>query len=105
MGSVEFRDVSFGYPGSTVQTVRNVSFKVEAGQTLAIIGPTGCGKSPVAKLMQRIYDVDSGQILVDGIDVRDYSREALEKVHEDIELFAKKEGLTAHANSIAVRFE
>ncbi|MBR4504317.1 MAG: ABC transporter ATP-binding protein [Candidatus Methanomethylophilaceae archaeon] len=76
-GTIEFRDVSFGYPGSNVQTIKNISFGVGKGQTLAIIGPTGCGKSTVAKLMQRIYDADSGQILIDGTDVRDYSREAL----------------------------
>ncbi|MBR4227468.1 MAG: ABC transporter ATP-binding protein [Candidatus Methanomethylophilaceae archaeon] len=77
-GEIEFRNVSFSYPGSSAKVLDDVSFKVSEGQTLAIIGPTGCGKSTVVKLMQRIYDVSSGQIFVDGMDVREYRRDSLE---------------------------
>ena len=77
-GEIEFRNVSFSYPGSSAKVLDDVSFKVAKGQTLAIIGPTGCGKSTVVKLMQRVYDVSSGQILVGGMDVREYRRDSLE---------------------------
>ncbi len=77
IGEIEFRNVSFSYPGSDAKVLDDVSFKVSRGQTLAVIGPTGCGKSTVVKLMQRIYDASSGQVLVDGLDVKRYRREAL----------------------------
>lgn len=77
-GEIEFRNVSFRYPENDAEVLRDVSFKIGRGQTLAIIGPTGCGKSTVVKLMQRIYDADSGNVIVDGVDVREYRRESLE---------------------------
>ncbi len=77
-GEIEFRNVSFRYPENDAEVLRGVSFKIGRGQTLAIIGPTGCGKSTVVKLMQRIYDADSGNVIVDGVDVREYRRESLE---------------------------
>jgi ABC-type multidrug transport system, ATPase and permease components len=70
-GEIEFRSVSFSYPnGETV--LKDISFKVKPGQTVAIVGQTGAGKTSLAKLINRTYDVTSGQILVDGIDVRDW---------------------------------
>ena len=76
-GTVEFRNVSFRYPGAGGDALKDVSFKVGKGQTLAIIGPTGSGKTTLAKLMLRIYDAGSGEVLVDGKEVGRYRREAL----------------------------
>ena len=76
-GSVEFRDVSFRYPGSESDAISGVSFKAEPGQTVAIVGPTGCGKSSLAALIPRLYDATSGQVLVDGVDVRDFAQKDL----------------------------
>ncbi|MBO4763518.1 MAG: ABC transporter ATP-binding protein [Candidatus Methanomethylophilaceae archaeon] len=76
-GTVEFRNVSFRYPGAGGDALKDVSFKVGKGQTLAIIGPTGSGKTTIAKLMLRIYDAGSGEVLVDGKEVGRYRREAL----------------------------
>ena len=75
-GSVEFRDVSFGYdPGQLV--LRNLSFRVEPGQTVALVGPTGSGKSSAMALVHRFYDVTEGQVLVSGHDVRDLTQASL----------------------------
>ncbi|MEK7786809.1 MAG: ABC transporter ATP-binding protein, partial [Chloroflexota bacterium] len=75
-GAIEFRNVSFGYfPDSPA--LENVSFKVEPGQTVAIVGQTGAGKSTLSKLVNRIYDITSGSVLVDGVDVRDWHIESL----------------------------
>ena len=77
-GTMEFRNVSFSYPGSEGQNVlENISFRLESGQTLGIIGATGSGKSSLAHLIPRFYDVTAGQILVDGVDVKDYELTAL----------------------------
>lgn len=76
-GTVEFRDVSFTYPDSREPTLEHVSFKAEAGQTVAFIGSTGSGKSTLVNLVPRLYDVTSGQVLVDGVDVRDCDLTAL----------------------------
>ena len=69
-GSVEFRGVTFTYPGAEEPVIRDVSFKTGPGQVTAIIGRTGCGKSSVVKLVPRMYDVTCGHVLVDGVDVR-----------------------------------
>ncbi|KRM01326.1 ATP-binding cassette domain-containing protein [Limosilactobacillus gastricus] len=71
-GQVEFKHVSFTYPGSQEKSLSDVSFTVEAGSTLAIIGATGSGKTTLVNLINRLYDVTDGQVLVDGQDVRDY---------------------------------
>ena len=78
-GTVEFRDVSFRYPDGQTNVLSNVSFKAKKGQTVAFIGATGCGKSTVVNLVSRFYDVSSGQVLVDGHDVRDYKKNELAK--------------------------
>ncbi len=72
-GTVEFRNVSFSYPGSDRTAVEGISFRVEKGRTLAIIGSTGSGKTSLVNLIPRFYDAGSGQVLVDGRDVREYS--------------------------------
>jgi ATP-binding cassette subfamily B protein len=68
-GDVEFRDVHFRYPGSMTETLRGVSFRVVAGQTVAILGTTGSGKSTLVNLIPRFYDPTEGAVLLDGIDV------------------------------------
>lgn len=76
-GSVEFRDVGFCYPGSKRPVLEHVNLKIRPGETVAIMGATGCGKTSLANLIPRFYDVESGAVLVDGIDVRDYNQQAL----------------------------
>ena len=76
-GQVEFRDVTFRYSKNSEAVVEHVTFKAEAGQTVAFIGSTGSGKSTLVNLIPRFYDVSAGQILVDGIDVQDYNLEEL----------------------------
>eukprot|EP00741_Cyanophora_paradoxa_P005098 tig00000857_g4940.t1 len=89
-GAVEFRDVTFGY-GAGRNELQNVSFRVEPGRTLAIVGPTGSGKSTVLRLLFRAYDPHSGSVLVDGRDVRDVTQESLRRhigvVPQDTVLF------------------
>lgn len=75
-GDVEFRNVSFDF-ASTTQGVRNVSFHARAGQTVAIVGPTGAGKTTLINLLQRVYDPQSGQILIDGHDIAKVTRKSL----------------------------
>ena len=76
-GSLEFRDVTFSYPGAEAPAISNISFSARAGEVVAIIGGTGSGKSTLINLIPRFYDVDSGSILVDGVDVRDVEQESL----------------------------
>lgn len=71
-GTIEFKNVSFRYPGASEYALRNVSFRIESGQTVAFIGSTGCGKTSVINLIPRLYDASQGQILVNGVDVREY---------------------------------
>lgn len=76
-GRIEFRDVSFSYPGTGKPILQHVNLNISPGETIAIMGATGCGKSTLINLIPRFYDVTSGQILVDGVDVRDYDQQAL----------------------------
>lgn len=76
-GQVEFRDVTFRYSKNSEAVVEHVTFKAEAGQTVAFIGSTGSGKSTLVNLIPRFYDVSAGQILVDGVNVQDYNLEEL----------------------------
>lgn len=77
VGEVEFRNVSFSYPGSSENEISNISFKVEKGETLAIIGATGSGKTTVINLIPRLYDCTEGEVLVDGVNVKEYKLDAL----------------------------
>ncbi len=73
-GSIEFRNLSFRYyKNSEEKVLDNISLKIPAGSTVGIIGSTGCGKSTLVSMIPRLYDADEGQVLVDGVDVRDYS--------------------------------
>lgn len=91
-GAVEFKNVTFGYvEGNPV--LHDVSFKIEAGQTVAVVGQTGAGKSTVTKLLNRTYDVDAGAVLVDDVDTRDWNLAALRSqisvIEQDIFLFSR----------------
>ncbi len=76
-GTLEFRNVSFRYPGASEDAVHDISFTASPGQTVAIIGATASGKTSLVSLIPRFYDVTSGSILVDGVDVRDYDTSVL----------------------------
>jgi ATP-binding cassette subfamily B protein len=78
-GHVEFKDVHFGYNEDKI-VINNFSAEAQAGQKVAIVGPTGAGKTTMVKLLMRFYDVNSGSILVDGHDIRDYTRRDLRKM-------------------------
>lgn len=97
-GAIRFADVSFRYRlegdgGQPRTALANVSFEIKPGQTLALVGQTGSGKSTVAKLINRIYDVESGSITVDGVDVRDWNIETLRRqisiIEQDVFLFSR----------------
>lgn len=76
-GQVEFKDVTFRYAANSEAVIENVSFRADAGQTVAFIGSTGSGKSTLVNLIPRFYDVSEGEILVDGVNVQDYALEDL----------------------------
>ncbi|MHA2183171.1 MAG: ABC transporter ATP-binding protein, partial [Promethearchaeota archaeon] len=76
-GNIKFEDVTFSYPGTENKVLKNINFELSEGQTVAIVGTTGSGKTTLTKLISRLYDVDSGRILIDGIDVRNISLESL----------------------------
>ena len=94
-GDVSFRDVSFGYVqgADAADALSHVSFEVKAGQTVAIVGQTGTGKSTLTKLLNRIYDVTSGGVFVDGVNVKDWNladlRRQISIIEQDIFLFSR----------------
>jgi ATP-binding cassette subfamily B protein len=91
MGEVLFESVSFGYNGATV--LKNISFSARPGETIAIVGQTGSGKTTLTRLINRIFDADEGRVLVDGVDVRDWSLESLRSqistIEQDVFLFSR----------------
>jgi ATP-binding cassette subfamily B multidrug efflux pump len=91
-GKVEFRDVSFTYPDTGITALRNISFVINPGESLAIIGTTGSGKSTVSNLISRLYDIQSGEILIDDIPIKDYNVNSLRRqigyVPQDVFLFS-----------------
>ncbi len=90
-GDIVFENVTFSY--GNIPILKNVSFHAKPGQTIAIVGQTGSGKSTMTKLVNRIYDVDSGRVLVDGVDVREWNLNALRSqistIEQDIFLFSR----------------
>ena len=76
-GEIEFKNVNFKYPDAEDYVLSDISFSVKKGETLAIIGATGCGKSTIINLIPRFYDVTEGEVLVDGINVKDYKQKEL----------------------------
>lgn len=76
-GKIEFRNVSFSYPGSNRMVLKNINLTIRPGETVAIMGATGCGKSALVNLIPRFYDAAEGTVLVDGVDVREYTLQAL----------------------------
>ena len=90
-GEIEFRNVSFSYGGDKGEVLRDVSFSVHSGQTVAIVGPTGSGKTTLVGLVPRFYDAQLGSVLLDGVDVRDYRltdlRSQVSLVSQDVVLF------------------
>lgn len=91
--SIEFRDLAFRYAGATQDTLRNVNVKIPAGSTVALIGPSGSGKSTFVNLLQRLYDPQSGSILIDGQDLRSVTQQSLREriavVPQEVELFSR----------------
>lgn len=90
-GELEFRDLSFAYTAEAGNVLNHISFKVEPGQTVALVGPSGGGKSSIINLLTRFYEYDEGQILLDGIDIREYELSSLRSqialVTQNITLF------------------
>ena len=91
-GNVEFKDVSFGYSEDNI-VLHDINFKVEAGKSLAIVGATGSGKTTIVNLLTRFYEISQGSITIDGVDIRDYSRDSLRRnfgiVLQDTYLFSR----------------
>ncbi|HAS56485.1 MAG TPA: hypothetical protein DCR94_04495, partial [Firmicutes bacterium] len=77
LGTIEFDDVSFHYPDAEENILEHISFKANQGDTIAIIGPTGCGKTSLVQLLDRLYDVTSGSVKIDGVNVKDFSQKEL----------------------------
>ncbi len=95
-GAIEFRNVSFRYPGTERYVLRDVSFEIEPGQTVAIVGPTGSGKSSIVRLIPRLYDPDEGEVLLDGTPIRrirlDRLRRLISMVPQEPFLFSETLG-------------
>ena len=91
-GNIKFENVSFSYSQNGRPVIQNISFEIKPGQTVAIVGTTGSGKTTLTKLISRLYDVDKGKILVDGVDVRDYAlnslRSQISYIEQDVFLFS-----------------
>jgi len=90
-GAIRFENVSFGYNGKLM--LQDISFEVKPGQTVAIVGQTGSGKSTLTQLVSRTYDTTAGRVLVDGVDVREWSldglRSQIAKIEQDVFLFSR----------------
>ncbi len=91
-GEIEFQNVSFTYPDSGIEALKNISFRLKPGETLAVIGTTGSGKSTIANLLARLYDATDGQVLIDSKDIRDFDvthiRSQMGYVPQDVFLFS-----------------
>jgi len=91
-GNIAFENVDFIYPDSKKPVLKNLSFEVQTGQTVAIVGTTGSGKTTLTKLISRLYDVSNGRILIDGSNIREYSlqslRDQISYIEQDVFLFS-----------------
>jgi len=91
-GNIIFKNVDFTYPDSKIPVLRNISFEVKPGQTVAVVGTTGSGKTTLTKLISRLYDITHGQILIDGSDIRNYAlkslRDQISYIEQDVFLFS-----------------
>jgi len=91
-GAIKFENVSFKYPESDSYVLKNISFDIKPGQTVAIVGTTGSGKTTLTKLISRLYDVSEGKILIDGVDIRDLTlknlRDQISYIEQDVFLFS-----------------
>ena len=96
---MEFRNVTFAYPGADAPVIKSVSFVSKPGETTAIIGRTGCGKSSIVKLIPRLYDTLFGDVLVDGVNVKDYKLKDLREVGDHDALMELNGKYTALYNS------
>jgi ABC-type multidrug transport system fused ATPase/permease subunit len=76
-GSIEFKNLSFRYPSRERYVLRNFNLKIEPNQSVAIVGHSGSGKSTIASLLLRFYDTSKGQVIIDGVDIKDYNLEQL----------------------------
>lgn len=103
--SIEFRNVSFRYNNQIEPVLRNISFRIKAGERVALIGVNGSGKSTIVKLIQRLYDVHDGQVLIDGIDVKevsaDWLRKSIATVFQDFQSYAMTIGENILLNEMA----
>jgi ATP-binding cassette subfamily B protein len=92
VGKIKFENVTFKYPDDVNPVLKNISFEVDPGQTLAVVGATGSGKTTLTKLISRLYDVSEGRITIDDIDIRDYSLKSLRSqisyIEQDVFLFS-----------------
>ncbi len=92
-GEIRFDDVTFSYEAGEGPVISNISFTANPGETLAIVGETGSGKSSLTRLANRVFDVDSGRVLIDGVDVRDWNLDALRAristIEQDVTLFSR----------------
>ncbi len=79
LGEVEFKNVSFSYPDASTPCIENISFHINPGETFAIIGATGSGKSSIVNLLPRFYDCTEGEVLLDGVNIADYSKKEIEE--------------------------
>jgi ABC-type multidrug transport system fused ATPase/permease subunit len=89
--SIEFKNVSFEYPNSRKGAISNISFKIDAGKSVALVGPSGTGKSTITKLILRFYETSNGQILINGEDISNFKQDSIRKnmaiVMQDVALF------------------
>jgi ATP-binding cassette subfamily B protein len=92
-GYIEFKNVSFSYPGTSNLVLKDISFNINPGQTVAIVGTTGSGKTTITKLLSRLYDINDGIIKIDGIDVKEFTlnslRDQIAYIEQDVFLFSK----------------
>jgi ATP-binding cassette subfamily B protein len=92
-GEIEFRDVTFAYAGEKENSLKQVSFSLRPGQTVAVVGQTGTGKTTLAHLINRIYDTTDGQVLIDEVDVRNWDLASLRRqisiIEQDVFLFSR----------------